>query len=253
MLDSIAPDVGKRLGYYIYLYVDPLTNEPFYVGKGQGDRAMVHLRDSSESDKVARIKAIRASGREPRIDILVHDLASEEAALRIETAVIDAIGSDRLTNAVRGWETGKVARMPLQELVALYGAPPVTVVHPALLIRINRLYRYGIGEVELYEATRGTWKLGSKRTRARYAFSVFHGVVRAVFEIESWHPARTTVYHRRVFQNPNPDPGRWEFLGKAAEESIRTHYVGRSVKHYFKQGLQSPVVYVNCERTIGQA
>jgi hypothetical protein len=179
---------------------------------------------------------------------LVHGLPSEEAAFRIEAAVIDAIDPDRLTNAVRGWETGKVGRMPLKDLVALYGATPVEVVHPSLLIRINKLYRYGMEEDELYEVTRGTWKLGSKRARARYAFSVFHGVVRAVFQIESWHPERTTLYRIRVFASPTPLPGRWEFLGKPAEESIRLQYVGRSVQHYFKQGLQSPVVYVNCGR-----
>src|SRR5262249_45916088 len=187
MLDSIAPFVGERLGFYVYLYVDPRTNEPFYVGKGQGDRALAHLRDTSESLKVARIKEIQALGLEPRIDILVYGLPSEKAAFRIEAAVIDAIGPDRLTNAVRGRESGKVGRMPLSELVALYGATPVDVVHPALLIRVNRLYRYGMEQAELYEVTRGIWKLGAKRARARYAFSVFHGVVRAVFQIESWH------------------------------------------------------------------
>jgi hypothetical protein len=139
--------------------------------------------------------------------------------------------------------------MPLSELVALYGATPVDVVHPALLIRVNRLYRYGMEQTELYEVTRGIWKLGAKRARARYAFSVFHGVVRAVFQIESWHPERTTRYHIRVFDDPAPLPGRWEFLGKPAEASVRNQYVGRSVRHYFKQGLQSPVVYVNCEGT----
>ena len=170
MLDSIAPYVGERLGYYVYLYVDPRTNEPFYVGKGQGERALAHLGDTSESLKVARIKEILDSGREPRIDILVHGLPSEEAAFRIEAAVIDAIGPDRLTNAVRGWESGKVGRMPLTELVALYGATPVDVVHPSLLIRINRLYRYGMEHAALYEATRGIWKVGSKRTRAVCVF-----------------------------------------------------------------------------------
>lgn len=248
MFDSIAPCVCERLGYYVYLYIDPRTNEPFYVGKGHGERALAHLRDSSESLKSARIKEIQASGLEPRIDILVHGLASEEAALRIEASVIDAIGSHKLTNAVRGWETGKVGRMPLKDLVALYGATPVEVVHPALLIRINRLYRYGMEEEELYEMTRGTWKLGRKRERARFALSVFHGVVRAVFEINTWHPGRTTPYRIRVFENPIPNPGRWEFLGKPAEDSIRVQYVGRSVRQYFTQGLQSPVVYVNCDR-----
>jgi len=250
MLDSIAPYVRERLGYYVYLYIDPRTNEPFYVGKGQGERALAHLRDGRESQKVARIEAIRASGLEPRIDILVHDLPSEEAAFRIEAAVIDAIDPRRLTNAVRGWESGKVGRMPLAELAALYGARPVDIVHPSLLIRINRLYRYGMAQDELYEATRGIWKLGAKsarRARARYAFSVFHGVVRAVFEIQSWHSARTTPYHVRVFGDPAPLPGRCEFIGAPAEARIRKQYVGRSVQHYFKQGLRSPVVYVNCD------
>jgi hypothetical protein len=247
MLDTIAPYVGERLGFYVYLYIDPRTSEPFYVGKGQGERALAHLRDTSENRKVARIKEIQALGLEPEIDILVHGLPSEEAAFRIEAAVIDAIGTHKLTNAVRGWETGKVGRMPLKELVALYGATPVEVIHPSLLIRINRLYRYGMEENELYEVTRGGWKLGSRRERAKYAFSVFHGVVRAVFEIESWHPGRSTPYHIRVFDNPVPVPGRWEFLGKPADQVIQTQYVGRSVQRYFKQGLQSPVVYVNCD------
>ncbi len=249
MLDSITPYVGERLSHYVYLYVDPRTNQPFYVGKGQGERALAHLRDTSESLKVTRIKEIQMSGLEPRIDILVHGL-SAEAAFRIEAAVIDAIGigPDKLTNAVRGWETGKVGRMPLKDLVAHYAATPVEVVHPVLLIRINRLYRYGMEDAELYEATRGTWKLGHKRERARFAFSVFHGVVRAAYQIETWQPGGTTPYHTRVFENAIPTPGRWEFVGSPAEESIRHQYLGRSVQHYFAKGLQSPVVYVNCDR-----
>jgi len=45
----------------------------------------------------------------------------------------------------------------------------------ALLIRINRLYRRDMTPVELYGATRGTWKLGERRRGARYAFAVFEG------------------------------------------------------------------------------
>jgi hypothetical protein len=242
MLDSIPSYVGERLGYYVYLYVDPRTNEPFYVGKGQGERALAHLRDTSESLKVDRIKEIQAHGLEPRIDILVHGLSSEQAAFRIEAAVIDALGPDRLTNAVRGWESGKVGRMPLSELVAAYGATPVDVVHPSLLIRINRLYRHGISDAELYDATRSCWKLGPRRKGAQYAFAVFQYVVREVYEIEAWHPAGTTA-------DKNPEPryeGRWEFTGRRAGEAVRKQYLGGSVQHYFKQGLQSPVVYVGC-------
>src|SRR5262249_54377355 len=158
-----------------------------------------------------------------------------------EGAVIDALGPDKLTNEVRGWQTGKLGRMSLVELAALYGAVPVEIAHRSILIRINRLYRHGMDEVSLYEVTRGIWRLGRKRNLAEFAFAVFHGVVREVYEIETWHKERTTPYLKRVFNDSTPQPGRWEFIGKPAEESIRMRYVGRSVTRYFKKGLQNPV------------
>ena len=117
MLDSIGPFVCELLGYYVYIYIDPRDGKPFYVGKGKGERALAHLRDTTECRKVQRVKEIHAAGQTPQIDILVHRL-SEQEALRIEAVVIDTIGIQNLTNEVRGWETGKVGRMPLTELVA---------------------------------------------------------------------------------------------------------------------------------------
>lgn len=39
---------------------------------------------------------------------------------------------------------------------------------------------------ELYEATRGIWKVGgSRRTRVKYALAVFEGIVQDVFAVES--------------------------------------------------------------------
>src|SRR5262249_58560589 len=75
-VDSIAPYVGGKLGYYMYLYVDPRNGNPFYVGKGQHERALAHLWDTSECRKVALIKEIQASSLEPRIDILPHSRCS---------------------------------------------------------------------------------------------------------------------------------------------------------------------------------
>jgi hypothetical protein len=190
----IAPEVAHRLGYYVYLYIDPRNEQPFYVGKGQGGRALSHLSEEAESRKCARISELRAEGKEPRIDILAHGLRDEETAFRIEAAIIDLFGLDVLTNEVRGWRSLQLGRIPLSELTMYYAARPVTVEIPALLIRINRLYRHNMTPQELYEATRGVWKLDARCTKARYAFAVFEGLVREVYEIESWHPAATTPY-----------------------------------------------------------
>jgi len=246
MLQSISPFVSERLGHYVYLYIDPRNGQIFYVGKGQGDRALAHLFDSSESEKVERIATIRREGSEPTIHILVHGLPSAEAAFRIEAAALDLLGLQTLTNVVRGWESGKVGRMPLDELVSLYGASPVEVRHPALLVRVNRLYRYGMPAEQLYEITRGVWKLGRQRERAQFALAVFHGVVREVFRINSWHPAGSTCYRFRAGESLQR-PGRWEFLGEVATEDVRALYLGGSVREkHFRRGLQSPVVYVAC-------
>lgn len=246
MQDSLSPLVAERLGYYVYMYIDPRNDQVFYVGKGLADRALAHLTDASASRKSARISDIRASGRSPRIDILVHGLATEDMALRIEAAVIDALGVTQLTNEVRGWETGKVGRMPLSELESLYGAVPVVVEHPSLLIRIDCLYRYGMGADHLYEITRGVWKVGAKRRDARYALAVFHGVVREVFAIDARHPAGSTPYSFRAHDDL-ARPGRWEFTGRVAEEFVRSRYMGRSVREaHFAKGLRSPVIYASC-------
>ena len=245
LLNKIPPEVSHRLGFYVYLYVDPRDGHVFYVGKGQGQRALAHLSDEGESQKVKTLCALREAGVEPRLELLAHGLPDEEAAFRVEAAAIDLLGLDRLTNQVRGVRSLQTGRMPLEELVAYYGAKPVEVVHPSLLIRINRLYRHGMSEKELYEGTRGVWKLGTRRLRATYAMAVFEGVVREVYRIETWHEAGSTPYSSRPPEDVRRE-GRWEFLGRLADDDLRFRYRNGSVASYFKQGQQSPVVYVNC-------
>ena len=122
--------------------------------------------------------------------------------------------------------------------------PAVTVTDPVLLIRINRLYRDGMTEDELYDATRSCWKLGTRRNLLKYAFAVFHGVVQEVYEIDGWHEGGTTPCTSGIHKKPRTK-GRWEFTGHVAEEAVRSRYVGRSVADYFTRGQQNPVKYVN--------
>jgi hypothetical protein len=119
------------------------------------------------------------------------------------------------------------------------------IVDAVLIIRINQLYRPNMSAHALYEATRGVWRLGPRCEGAKLALAVFDGIVREAYEIDEWHAAGTTSYTSRDMTDLRI-PGRREFVGRVASNSVRDRYVGRSVAGYLKRGQQNPVVYVNC-------
>jgi hypothetical protein len=96
---------------------------------------------------------------------------------------------------------------------------------------------------ELYDCTRGIWKIGVRREAAAFAFAVIGGVVLEVYAIDHWQAAGTSSYLTRKDVAVS---GRWEFIGRVAPEEVRARYVGRSVKSYLPRGFQSPIRFVNC-------
>lgn len=116
---------------------------------------------------------------------------------------------------------------------------------PVLLIRINRLYHDFMEPLELYEATRGVWRVGYRRYGAAYALAVYKGRVLEVYRISSWEMAGTDIYETRSGDEVQIE-GRYEFTGKPAPPSVREKSVGKSMKRYFRRGSSNPVTYVNC-------
>lgn len=239
---KIPPEVAEQLGSYVYLYIDPRTDETFYIGKGVGTRAVAHLSDTSESEKVERIQEIRDSGMEPRIEILRYGLTENEAFL-VEASVIDFIGTAQLTNKVRGDHSRTYGRISLSELLTTFTAQPVEITHKVMLITINKRYRSDMTPLELYESTRGIWKVGQNREKVDFAFAVFRGIVREVYRINQWYPAGTLHYETRDNAELKVN-GRWEFDGQIASD-IRDIYVGGSVRDYLGKSSQNPIRYVN--------
>lgn len=45
-----------ELQYYVYIYSDPETKIPFYIGKGKGNRCFNHLFQTGESEKIKNCK-----------------------------------------------------------------------------------------------------------------------------------------------------------------------------------------------------
>jgi len=101
-----------------------------------------------------------------------------------------------------------------------------------------------MSDLALYEATKGVWRIGPRRDRARYALAVVQGTVVEVYRIHHWQPALATPYSTRLL-DPQLASGRWEFVGAVADGEVRDRYVGRSVASYFTRGSQNPITYVN--------
>lgn len=101
--------------FYVYIYIDPRDNTPFYVGKGKGRRSLYHVRISKsklqhrESNrlKVNKIRKILSLGLEPIVEII--PMETEELALQKEIDLIEKYGridnsTGSLTNLTNGGE-----------------------------------------------------------------------------------------------------------------------------------------------------
>ena len=190
---TFTPFVEEQLGYYVYLLSDPRNGEIFYVGKGLGNRVFAHTSDAldhdrADSDKLDRIRSIHAAGLEVRHELLRFGL-TERAAFEVESAAIELLGLTELTNIVAGHHIGERGRMSTDEAISLFDAPRLETIHePAVLIRIPNRWYPAMQAQDLYDATRGWWRLGPRHENATVAFAVSKGVIRAVYRIDRWRP-----------------------------------------------------------------
>jgi len=247
---KFSNSIIDELKYYVYIYSHPETNEIFYIGKGKGNRVFNHLKDPSESHKVQYIEKLKSEGLKPKIEILIHGLDDENIALNVESSVIDLIGIRNLTNKQSGYKSAAFGRMTIDQINALYNKQPVNIDAPVILIRINQAFRFSMTEAELYEYTRGRWKLNPARAaNAKYAFAIYQGVIQEVYEIFDWHKAGSTNSTRPTNEEKGLNTAerlknRFEFTGTIASEAIRKRYRLMSVEHYFRKGNSNPIMYI---------
>jgi len=247
MIEKLPPKVIEKLRWYVYLYVDPRNDVVFYVGKGKGNRMFNHMAESGDSAKVTRLKELKQLGIDPRIELLKYGLPQEEQALLVESAAIDLLGVDQLTNRVRGHWSRFGNRDPVEQVVAELNAREVKIKHPSILINISNSFTPNLTPHELYDMTRSAWRISAHRVeKTDFAMAVFRRVIREVYEIAAWVPNGSTL---RVMDNGYRKQGatdsgkRLEFVGNVAAETVRSHYRGRSVAAYFPTGSQNPIRY----------
>ena len=178
-----------------------------------------------------------------------HGIAWKEVSVVVLLKHLEAMKDEELLNKFSSEESIEKSepRSFGKSRVVPVSADQVAIDVPAMLIRIKQTYRDGISKEELFEVTRGIWKVGTKRERAQYAFAVFKGIIKEVYRINRWLPAGTLEYKHRSDANKLKNPDRWEFDGVLAEEAIRDQFIGKSCAQYFKWGNISPTTYVNCD------
>ncbi|HSK89885.1 MAG TPA: hypothetical protein VK875_01100 [Euzebyales bacterium] len=227
--------VTERLGSYVYLFIDPRDDRVFHVGTGAGDQCFRDLAEARTADGGTPggatrdvVRGLEAAGHRVRIDILRHGLSPQTATM-VASAVRQTLGFDDAapTHDAVGADAG---RMSVGDLNARYGAKPVAIDDPVVLIRVPRACRRGTDH-QFYEMTRGWWRAGARRERAQWAFAVDDGVVRAVYRIEAWEPARAG--------------NRWGFRGHRDAEMER-RYLNADVSGYLLSDANSPLQYINC-------
>tara|TARA_B100000676_G_scaffold68214_1_gene68316 strand:- start:635 stop:1342 length:708 start_codon:yes stop_codon:yes gene_type:complete len=226
----------KRLKYYVYALIDPRDGNPFYIGKGKGNRLYNHVNDavktSQITDKLDVIREIRSSGNHVRHVIIRHGL-DEDDAFKIESSLIDLldhIGFD-LRNSVLGHHSMEFGIMTANEIKRLYNAPPLKkLYHEVVIININKTYQRGKGKLSIYDVTHEAWIISEKRRAIlQYALSEYRGIIVGVFEINDWYQIKKS--------------NRWGFNGKEAPATINELYLNKSIKHVKKKGASNPIRY----------
>ena len=111
-----------------------------------------------------------------------------------------------------------------------------------IAIKINQAYRENMTELELYEATRGYWKIDVKRAeKTEYVFCVYKGIIKEVYKIKEWLPAGTIP--RSTLPDAKVPADRYEFVGEVAKEAIRNMYIEKSIANLYRKGEANPIKY----------
>ena len=123
---------------------------------------------------------------------------------------------------------------------------------PVIAISINEQFPHCEAADDLYTCTRGLWRLNRTRAeQAKYAFAIYQGEIKEVYEIEQWFPATKAFSDywvaRLKSQGSRISPadliGRYEFAGHLAPKEIREKYVGKKIP---KRHSGNPIMYFNC-------
>jgi len=249
-IQAFPPEVIEQLKTYVYRLIDPRSGVTFYVGKGKENRVFDHARgelasgtnkalsDGGEiSEKMKLIREIHNAGF--KVGHVIHRYGMDDAtALEVEAALIDAYPG--LTNIMNGAGSNDFGATHAKGIIGRYAAELAVFQHKALLISVNR----SIADASIYDAVRCAWKISEKNAKqAEVVLATVQGIIKGAFVADQWLEA--TVENFARLEQDIPD--RFGFVGREADASIQSLYVGKRVPEEFrKKGASNPIKYTWC-------
>ena len=226
---------------YVYVYSDPDTKRPFYIGIGQKTpkRAFSHLDKPSPKDaKGAYLLELEKQGKKPIIEILIYGV-NREIAESVEAAAIDLIGINNLTNVQKGHGSnahGKIHADLLEVMLENQGGSVEEELDAdTLFLCMNGKYRRDMTMFELYDAARGFWKLNDQNKEnivmCQYIMPVYNKRILDVYVDAKWFEAGTGM--RIAEEEIGNDSRCFEFVAHRAPLRIRKKFMGKVLNKRF--------------------
>lgn len=154
--------------FYVYVYIDPNTNEPFYVGKGKNGRCWDHVNYARRNCKpeqgkhfMNKIRKMLASGATPIVEKR-YEAMDESAAYAAERRLISEIGrkdlgTGPLLNLTEGGTGGSIS----PQIIAEYHSRPEY--RDKARDRMKDRWSNEGNRLQQSEAIRSTWSDDGKR------------------------------------------------------------------------------------------
>lgn len=261
-MDTFSEKSLLSLGdYYVYGLIDPRTNKIFYIGKGTGNRVFEHEKESIDSSKCNKsklqtISEIKKEGLEVE-KIIINSNLTEAEAYVAEASLINAfnfVENGSLTNIASGHHCAEA--LTVENFEKYYGAEELCqedVKHKILVIKINKLYKKGMSNDEVYQIVRGCWRASLKNVQSvDYVFGVYNSLIVAVYKPTKWYvckDAKDKLPRQNITLTPQNE-NRIFFSDESFEKGFsgdenELFYQGKSIaKLKVNQSAQNPITYL---------